>query len=387
VWTMHACGRVTEWTEQLCCVVQLKAHRRKRKLVTCLRGNRAVIHDLETGEQKIIEIERPLKCSSSSHYIAVTTYKYGVYLLTVDGVLVHIIPDSTYAKCVAFHPQNTSILAIGYEDGTVRLWDVSTQSYASLFKEHTDRITSIRFASNGGLFLSSYDFTASIFSLDDQFEVMSSIRLEGHSDWVNDIIWLPSSNQVVTCSVDETIKVWDCQTGSCLRTLTEHTGRVTTLAILPSGQNFASGSYDKSVIIWSSETSEILRRISFLNEVELLVSDESDTLYVGVYNRGVLSCNALAGEVGSEIIAGRGFILGLALGMNFKLVLRYLFHNLFFTTVPAPKPWTSSTHALWPLPAQHIVHMAVVVLWKVRDQGRLMQVPYELVEMIAKFVR
>jgi hypothetical protein len=56
-------------------------------------------------------------------------------------------------------------------------------------------------------------------------------------------------------------------------------------------------------------------------------------------------------------------------------------------TVPALKPWTSSTHALWPLPAQHIVHMAVVVLWKVRNQGRLMQVPYELVEIIVRHVQ
>ncbi len=56
-------------------------------------------------------------------------------------------------------------------------------------------------------------------------------------------------------------------------------------------------------------------------------------------------------------------------------------------TAPAPKPWTSSTHALWSLSAQHIVHMAVAVLWKVRDQGRLMQVPYELVEIILRHVQ
>ncbi len=61
--------------------------------------------------------------------------------------------------------------------------------------------------------------------------------------------------------------------------------------------------------------------------------------------------------------------------------------SLSFSAVPAAKPWTSSTHALWPLPAQHIVHMAVVVLWKVRDQGRLMQVPYELVEIILRHVQ
>ncbi len=33
-----------------------------------------------------------------------------------------------------------------------------------------------------------------------------------------------------------------------------------------------------------------------------------------------------------------------------------------------------------------MVHMAVVVLWKVRDQGRVMQLPYELVEIILQSV-
>jgi hypothetical protein len=31
--------------------------------------------------------------------------------------------------------------------------------------------------------------------------------------------------------------------------------------------------------------------------------------------------------------------------------------------------------------------MAVVVLWKVRDHGRLMRVPYELVEIILRHVQ
>jgi hypothetical protein len=31
--------------------------------------------------------------------------------------------------------------------------------------------------------------------------------------------------------------------------------------------------------------------------------------------------------------------------------------------------------------------MAVVVLWKVREQGRLMQMPYELVEIILRHVK
>ena len=63
-----------------------------------------------------------------------------------------------------------------------------------------------------------------------------------------------------------------------------------------------------------------------------------------------------------------------------------LAHVLVSTTVPSRKPWTHSTHDQWPLSAQHSVHLAVAVMRKARSQGRHMQVPYELVEIILKHV-
>jgi hypothetical protein len=67
-------------------------------------------------------------------------------------------------------------------------------------------------------------------------------------------------------------------------------------------------------------------------------------------------------------------------------LLLYLAHIIAFLTVPLRKPWTPATHALWPLSAQSSLHIAIAVLWKVREQGRQMQVPYELVEMILTHV-
>jgi WD40 repeat protein len=275
--------------------------------VACLfRDDRVVSHDLETGEQKEIEVKEPLNCAASQHIIAVTTLYDGLHLFSTDGTLAHIVPDSTGARCVAFHSHNPNILAVGFKDGSVRIWDVSTQSILSAFNAHPTCISNIRFAPDCRLFLSSVDKTASIVALDDQFHIVSSIELKGHTRWVTDIIPLRSSNQCVTCSEDETIKVWDCETGVCLRTLTEHTHYVVSLAMHPSGQYFASGSNDESVIIWSSETFEVLRRIFFPRWVHSIVFGESDTLYAGVYYQGVTSCNALTGEVGHVIIPATG---------------------------------------------------------------------------------
>ncbi len=151
--------------------VQLTRYRRGRKLVACLYDeNRVVIYDVETGDRNEIEVKEPWKCSSSQRYIAVSTSQHDLHLFSHEGVLVHIVPDSTDAKCVAFHPRYTNILAIGYGSGTVRIWDVSLRAYLSVLKAHTRQITSIRVTPDDRLFLSSWDKTASAITLDDQFE-------------------------------------------------------------------------------------------------------------------------------------------------------------------------------------------------------------------------
>ncbi len=276
--------------------------------------NRVKILDQETGEQKVMNVKRPQESSASQHFVAIITYGAGMHLFTTDGVLVHTVPDSADAYSVALHPHNTNILALGFADGTVHMWDMSTQAYVSEVKQHTDRITSIRFACDCRLFLSSWDKTGSVVTLDAQFQIVSSVKLERHARLVKDILPLPSMNQCVTCGLDNTIKVWDCETGACLRTLTEHTYSVMSLAMHPNGQHFASGSYDRTVIIWSSETFEVVRRITFPSGVLSLVFGESDTLYAGVYRHGVITCNALTGEVGPLIIPGTGNVFALTLG-------------------------------------------------------------------------
>jgi WD40 repeat protein len=297
--------------------VQAKAQGRGRKLVGySMWENRVVIHDLDTRDQKASEVTLPVSCSASHHFIAIITYGAGMHLLSNEGDIVHIVPDSVEAYRVAFHPHYPSILAIACGDGTVRMWHTSTQAYLATFKQHRGGMSSIRFTPDCRLFLSSWDKTASIVTLDAQFQYLSSVKLKGHSGCVNDILPLSSLNKCVTCSGDKTIKVWDYQTGACLRTLTEHTNRVMSLAMHSNGQYFASGSEDRTVIIWSSETFEVLRRFTFPNIVQFVLFSESDTLYAGLYNCGVMSCNALTGEVGHAIIPGTGLIVGLSLSKS-----------------------------------------------------------------------
>jgi len=66
----------------------------------------------------------------------------------------------------------------------------------------------------------------------------------------------PDGKNIVSCSEDQTIKIWNLETGELEKTLIGHTGAVRAIAISSDGQNIVSGSHDKTVRLWSLETRE-----------------------------------------------------------------------------------------------------------------------------------
>jgi len=59
-------------------------------------------------------------------------------------------------------------------------------------------------------------------------------------------------NYIVSASYDETLKIWDLQTGECLRTLMGHSKGVTSCLMF--GSKIISASCDYSIKIWDFET-------------------------------------------------------------------------------------------------------------------------------------
>lgn len=87
----------------------------------------------------------------------------------------------------------------------------------------------------------------------------SSITLTGHADRVKAIAFSPDGKMMASGSADQTIKLWDCDTGSELKTLKGHSRFVTTVAFSPDGSMLASGSVDRAIRIWNVSTAEEIR--------------------------------------------------------------------------------------------------------------------------------
>ncbi|KAF5366324.1 hypothetical protein D9757_012929 [Collybiopsis confluens] len=81
--------------------------------------------------------------------------------------------------------------------------------------------------------------------------------LHGHTDWVTSVAFSPDGQQVVSGSFDETVRIWDVQTGQQIGDpLHGHTSQVTSVAFSPDGQQVVSGSWDHTVRIWNVQTGQ-----------------------------------------------------------------------------------------------------------------------------------
>ena len=86
--------------------------------------------------------------------------------------------------------------------------------------------------------------------------------LTGHSADVVSVAWRPDGRQLASGSQDNTIIVWDAETWEPVRTLTGHSADVRSVAWRPDGRQLASGSSDNTIIVWDAETWEPVRTLT-----------------------------------------------------------------------------------------------------------------------------
>ena len=80
-------------------------------------------------------------------------------------------------------------------------------------------------------------------------------KLQGHKNVVYCISFnIPYADKVGTGSFDQTAKIWDVDSGKCIRTLKGHNGEIVCLCFDPTSTQLATGSMDKTAILWNLET-------------------------------------------------------------------------------------------------------------------------------------
>ncbi|MEG5063978.1 WD40 repeat domain-containing protein [Microcoleus sp. B3-A4] len=88
------------------------------------------------------------------------------------------------------------------------------------------------------------------------------LMLGGNHSGVQAVAIAPDGKRAISASSDQTLKIWDTDTGRELRTLTSHTGSVRGVAIALDGKRAISASEDNTLKIWDAETGRELQTLT-----------------------------------------------------------------------------------------------------------------------------
>ena len=129
-----------------------------------------------------------------------------------------------------------------------------------VLRGHTNAVHSVAFSPDGSLLASgSDDDTIRLWNAETGTHLRT---LEGHSDPVRSVVFSPDGNLLASAGWNDTIHLWDPETGTHLRTLSGHTGSVRSVVFSPDGQTLASWSSDDTIRLWDVETGTHLRTLS-----------------------------------------------------------------------------------------------------------------------------
>ncbi|KAF5366506.1 hypothetical protein D9757_012183 [Collybiopsis confluens] len=118
------------------------------------------------------------------------------------------------------------------------------------------KVQSVAVSPNGQQVVSgSHDNTVRIWNVQTGQQIGDP--LHGHTNSVTSVAFSAGGQQVVSGSHDMTVRIWNVQTGQQIGDpLHGHINLVTSVAFSPDGQQVVSGSYDKTVRIWNVQTGQ-----------------------------------------------------------------------------------------------------------------------------------
>ena len=189
----------------------------------------------------------------------------GDELLTLRGHTEHV-------GCVSFSPDglriasgswNNTRIDADQDDNTVRIWDGITGEELFVLRGHRNCVTCVDFSPNGNRVVSgALDGTIKVWDVETGQEQRS---LSGHRSRVTSVSFSPDGARIVSASEDNTVRIWDSATGVELRTIQGQPSKSRFPNIVKSacfnhdGTRIVSGGgynqhTDNTVTVWDADT-------------------------------------------------------------------------------------------------------------------------------------
>lgn len=139
---------------------------------------------------------------------------------------------------LAFH-SSTNIVASGYNDGTIKIWDLASASVIIKFQGHRSRISKLKFDTSGTRLVSgSNDASIIVWDLVGEEGLF---KLKGHKGEITDLTFLSKDlnsknlddmdDYILSVSKDGLVKLWELTSKQCIETHIAHSNECWSLAL------------------------------------------------------------------------------------------------------------------------------------------------------------
>jgi WD40 repeat protein len=211
------------------------------------------------------------------------------------------------------------LLAGGYFDRFVRLWQIDTGEFTS-FKGHTDAIRAIAVSPDGKSLAGgggSADPTIKLWSVQDG---RCYSNLSGHTSEIWSVAFSADGRMLASGSSDRTIRIWHTQTGECLQVLEGHTHWVMSV-VFSSPEILVSAGFDRTINWWDLQTGECLRTWQVGQSICAIAFNPSgDILASGSIERAVGLWDAATGECLQTLLGHTHFVWSVAFSPDGRLL-------------------------------------------------------------------
>ncbi len=131
----------------------------------------------------------------------------------------------------------------------VLLYDVTTHTpMRALTDEHDASARAVAFTPDESRVCVAFGHRAAVWRLDDM--APPPVKLRGHKQQVRAVGFLPGGGTVLTAAMDGTVRLWDADAGTELRSFDWGIGKVRVAAVSPDGTMCAAGSDDGRLVVW-----------------------------------------------------------------------------------------------------------------------------------------
>ncbi|KDP29196.1 hypothetical protein JCGZ_16585 [Jatropha curcas] len=185
--------------------------------------------------------------NSGKHLLSPALEKIGVWHVR-QGICTKTLIPSTSSRggtslavtCIA--SSNSSLVASGYADGSIRIWDGEKGTCETTLNGHKGAVTVLRYNKSGAILASGSKDNDII--LWDVVGETGLFRLRGHRDQITDLVFLESGKKLVSSSKDKFLRVWDLETQHCMQIISGHHSEIWSIDVDPEERFLVSGSAD-----------------------------------------------------------------------------------------------------------------------------------------------